>query len=214
MNTRVQFGEFSGENFYYDRESRYKFLVYEFEDLIKGEILDVGCDKKYLRDFVGDDVNYTGIDRNSTAEVYMDLEKDSLLSLNKKFDTVICTDVLEHLENIHKIFDEMLEISKGNIIISLPNAWFEFKKIPLLKNSGKFYGLPVDIPEDRHRWFFNFSEAKNFIEKKSAGKAKEVIFYPYFNKSNRLVKSIAKLILSSNKYLDLFSPTLWAVIRK
>lgn len=27
----------------------------------------------------------------------------------------------------------------------------------------KFYGLPLDPPDDRHRWFFGPEEALNFI---------------------------------------------------
>ena len=214
MKTTVRLEKFSGNNFYFDRKSRYEFLVSEFNDLINGNVLDIGCDEKYLKSILGEKINYTGIDKNNKAEIFMDLEKDSLLSINQKFDTIICTEVLEHLENIHRIFNEILEISRKYIIISLPNAWFEFKKIPILKNSGKFYGLPVETPEDRHRWFFNFSEAKHFIEKKVDGKAEEVVFYPYFNKTNQVVKTIAKTLLSENRYLNLFSPTLWAVIRK
>ncbi len=214
MKTVVRLKKFSGNNFYFDRKSRYEFLVTEFDDLIKGDILDVGCDEKYLKSISPGNINYTGIDKNSKADIYMDLEKDSLLSINKKFDTVICTEVLEHLENIHRVFDEILEISKKYIIISLPNAWFEFKKIPVLNNSNKYYGLPAEKPGDRHRWFFNFCEAKKFIEKRAEGKVEEITFYPYFNRSNKIVKVLAKTFLPENKYFNLFSPNLWAVIRK
>ena len=214
MNTDIKLKELSGNFYYHDRKSRYEFLVKEFGGIISGDLLDVGCDNKYLREILNGKINYTGIDLNESADIIMDLEKDSLLSLHKTFDTIICTDVLEHIESIHRVFDEIIEIAQKYIVVSLPNAWFDFKKIPVMKNSGKFYGLPVSVPLDRHRWFFNFTEAMDFIESNAKGKVKEINFYPYFHKSNRLIKLIAKSILSANQYYNLFSPTLWAVLKK
>ncbi len=32
------------------------------------------------------------------------------------------------------------------------------------KNHQKFYGLPIVKPSDRHKWFFNYDQALNFLE--------------------------------------------------
>ena len=83
-------------------------------------------------------------------------------------------DVLEHLDNIHEIFDELCRVSSKYIIISLPNPYndfmnFIFKGTKYNKNL-KFYGLEPEKEVDRHKWFFSSTEANNFINKRSEKK--------------------------------------------
>lgn len=87
---------------------------------------------------------------------------------DKNFHVTISIDVLEHLDNIHEIFDELCRVSQKYVIISLPNVMAQFKVSMITgKNDLKFYGLPVDKPSDRHKWFFNYEQAFNFIKKQA-----------------------------------------------
>lgn len=71
---------------------------------------------------------------------YYDLNLDNLLDLfpNKKFDLIICTEVLEHLLDPHrqmKYFQKLLK-KNGRVIISLPNENTIFHRIYALLGLG------------------------------------------------------------------------------
>ena len=57
-------------------------------------------------------------------------------------------------------------MSKKFIIISVPNAWRILKLLIQGSFEFKFYGLPINKPKDRHKWFFNYDQALNFIRKR------------------------------------------------
>ena len=38
-------------------------------------------------------------------------------------DCVVCTDVLEHVNNLHEVFEELIRITKRYVIISVPNGF-------------------------------------------------------------------------------------------
>ncbi|MBN1253037.1 MAG: class I SAM-dependent methyltransferase [Bacteroidales bacterium] len=166
--------------FYKNREERSKWLAKRFESEISDSknLLDIGCYNADLKNFISKNINYTGIDIAGKPDVFLNLDKIEKLPFNdNSFDTIVCADVLEHLENIHLIFDELCRVSNKNIIITLPNAYANIpdfflakkysKNIETQKQFGKhikFYGLPLEKPDDRHRWFFSFSEAIDFIK--------------------------------------------------
>ncbi len=165
--------------FYKSREERSKWLVERFRKAISNssKLLDVGCYNADLKKHLTDNISYTGIDIAGKPDIFINLDEiDKLPFEDNHFDTVICADVLEHLENIHLIFDELCRVSKKYIIITLPNAYAvipEFikgkkyaqnieKRLQYGKYS-KFYGLPYEKPADRHRWFFAFDESVDFL---------------------------------------------------
>lgn len=45
---------------------------------------------------------------------------------NDFFDVVICVDVIEHVENYHKLIDEMIRVSKKGVFLSTPNRRPEY----------------------------------------------------------------------------------------
>jgi hypothetical protein len=168
-------------NWYYNsREERAKWIVERFSDIFNNaeSVLDVGCWKKDIKKYLSNDIRYMGIDIAGNPDIYLDLDKIDRLPFNdNSFDVVVCADVLEHLENIHLIFDEMCRVSKRFVIITLPNPANQvfnylfgrkyakdFEKRKKFGKYSKFYGLPLEKPEDRHRWFFSYDEAIEFIE--------------------------------------------------
>jgi 2-polyprenyl-3-methyl-5-hydroxy-6-metoxy-1,4-benzoquinol methylase len=212
----INFKKFESESFYLNRATRSKFAVREFGQFFGKTILDVGSSNKELKSAIESQKikieNYTSVDL-AAADFEIDLDKESLPFETNSFETVVCTDVLEHLENIHSVFLKILSIASKNVIVSLPNCWFSLKKELFLGNeSGKFFGLPPIQPQDRHRWFFNFTEARYFLIKNCHDKARMIEFYPYFNQTNRILKKLLKYTLSDDRYLNLFSPAIWAYI--
>lgn len=155
--------------------NRAEFLIKNFDHYLKGNILDVGSGgspillKKLFKD------SYTSLDIAETRcvpEIFCDFEKEKLPIPDNSFNTVLCMDCLEHVENIHSLFDELIRVSNKYIIVSLPNNWpglikSFFKGKQYTHVAG--YGLKADPdhPGFRHKWFFNLEEAENFLFKRS-----------------------------------------------
>jgi hypothetical protein len=139
-----------------------------FGKYLKASILDVGSSSNFLKEYISKDIEYLSVDIVGEPSFKIDLEREALSRFeDDNFTTVICCDVLEHLDNLHEVFDDICRVSNRFVIISLPNNWLHFK-YRLIKNRGdsKFYGLPIEKPIDRHKWFFNYDQALNFIIKR------------------------------------------------
>ena len=57
-------------------------------------------------------VRYTGIDLGGTPDITIDLERADRLPFDAAaFRCVVCSDVLEHLDNLHAVFGELLRVA-------------------------------------------------------------------------------------------------------
>ena len=149
-----------------NRAERSQFISKIYKHYLKFSVLDVGCSENTLKSYLPENIKYVGIDISGKPDFIVNLEEDKLKMFeDQSFYIVVCTDVLEHLDNIHEIFDDLCRVSKKYIIVSLPNNWIQFK-FSLMSGMAehKFYGLPVDSPEDRHKWVFNHDQALNFLK--------------------------------------------------
>jgi len=218
---------------YRNRREKAEWMIQQFKPIFEevNSVLDVGCDRKYLKRYLSDKINYIGIDITGVPDIYFDLDKDGKLPFeDNSFDLVVCADVLEHLENIHFVFDELVRVSSKYILISLPNpasgiiAYFlgrkysrSFEKQKEFGKYMKFYGLPLEKPKDRHKWFFNTEEAVEFIKyraNKNNCKIKKIIYTIDYQKG---IKKVLKVILCGSnrkKMLNLFNGTTWFLIEK
>jgi hypothetical protein len=146
------------------RSDRPTFIGHRFGKYLKGKVLDVGCDEAVLQKLLGKE-RYSGVGMTKEACVRIDLEKAGRLPFHdQSWDTVLCLDVLEHLNNLYEMCDEIFRVAKENIIISLPNCWSQARR-SLAKGGGSIwhYGLPPTPPPDRHKWFFNTEDAVEFL---------------------------------------------------
>ncbi len=198
------------------RESRSKFVATRFNEYLDKSVLDVGCFEAPLRDLLRS-ASYTGIDIAGRPDLIVNLERiDHLPFADNAFTCVLCIDVLEHLDNLHTIFAELMRVSDRFIIISLPNCWCDARR-PLERGKGHFshYGLPLHKPEDRHKWFFNFTEARQFIE----GKAEELHLsiedmFIAEKPRNRILRLLRRMRYPGDQYHNRYSRTLWVVLGK
>lgn len=206
---------------YNNREERARFIALRFGDFLDGKVLDAGCWRKDLKKYLSNNTDYVGVDINGVPDIRIDLEKEKLPFVNNYFDCVVCSDVLEHLDNFHEVFGELIRVSKNYTILSFPNNWLCLKNI-LLKSGGdnklKFYGLPIEKPDDRHKWFFNYQEAENFILTGTKKFHYEVIINePYFVPATfvkSFLKFILRILLGKERYNNLFASALWVVLKK
>lgn len=198
------------------RRSRSEYVASRFSKYFLTSLLDVGCYEAPLRTLLSD-VQYTGVDFVGDPDIQINLEQVERLPFDDNhFDTVICIEVLEHLVNLHKLFDELIRVSGRYIIISLPNCWRD-ARVKIEKGRGSFahYGLPIDNPNDRHKWFFNFEEALHFATSKAQSNQLKLIevFATEKPKSN-LVRLARKVRYPGIKYMNRYCGTLWAVFEK
>ncbi len=110
-----------------------KILKYIDKD---ASILDIGCDEAYILKYINNYNCYLGIDINSEIIKYnkikyskmkkisfysMDIEQ-SIGNIDKKFDTVILTAVIEHLKDFYGLLSKLSDITtdKAILIITTP----------------------------------------------------------------------------------------------
>jgi SAM-dependent methyltransferase len=103
-----------------------------FKEYIFGKVLDVGCGVGYFYQWYPDKENMTNFDfvdrglPNFCSGDIADLPFE-----DGSFDTVICSDVVEHLEHhIHlKAIDEVFRVAKNRVIISSAFASWYTRKV-------------------------------------------------------------------------------------
>jgi SAM-dependent methyltransferase len=146
-----------------DDEARLSGIVRAFPQIRDGVLVDVGCRRASGRALAGRNLRYYGLDRIGVADVRADLAQ-GLPFVDHGVDIVLALDVLEHVDDIHAAFAEVCRVASRFLAITLPNVyeikgrWRFLRGSPL---SGK-YGLPDEVPSDRHRWIFSLSEARRF----------------------------------------------------
>ena len=208
------------KDFYKNRKERTEWITTRFNDVFdaSSSVLDVGCWERDLATFLPQGKKYYGIDIAGSPDQVIDLEKIERLPFEDvSYDTVACLDVLEHIENIHCISDELFRVAKKNVIITLPNPlrgiWGYIFKRKTNKGEGygiysKYYGLPLEVPEDRHRWFFSYDEAVRFITHKAnqSGFSVTVVETDMDHKRAttlpRIVARIGAMLFGKNMFAD------------
>jgi SAM-dependent methyltransferase len=118
-----------------DRAERAEYVANRFKRFLSGRIIDVGCDHATLKKLLSN-IDYVGVDVGGDPDIQLNLEEIHYLLFNDRvFDCVVCTDVLEHLNNLHHIFGELIRVARG----------------PIGRGKGSLghYGLPADPPRDR-----------------------------------------------------------------
>lgn len=127
-----------------------QFFAYRYEryrykavgGLCSGRVLDIGCGRQPLRQFLRSECDYVGLDHPQTGSLYesrpsIHADARSLPFPDQAFDTVVCLEVLEHLSEPHEALCEARRVLKsdGRMILSTPFLY------------------PIhDAPTDYYRW--------------------------------------------------------------
>ena len=127
---------------------------------LKGDVLDVGCGQSPYKFLLNkDNTRYQGIDIAEAMRFKYD--NPEVISFNgrdipfgdEKFDGLICTEVLEHVEDYQRLIDEMHRVLKSGAtgIITVP--W-----------SARYHYIPWDYfrytPSSLRTMFSKFSNAE------------------------------------------------------
>lgn len=116
-------------------------------------ILDAGCGEGFILKFLyenkigkrleGVEFSDDALNIGKILHPYLTLKKGNIYSLsykNKQFDIVLCTEVLEHLDNPAKALSEVERVSSKYVLITVPHEpwWtlFNFTKWGKSKEIG------------------------------------------------------------------------------
>lgn len=198
------------------RQSRSEFVAVRFEKYLVGSILDVGCFEAPLRTLLSG-CKYIGIDVAGLPDIQLNLDSGEKLPFDDaEFDCSLCIEVLEHLDNLHFVFTELVRVSSRYVLVSLPNCWRD-ARVKIEKGEGDFlhYGLPFEKPLDRHKWFFNVQQAQGFFEYQ-ATKHNLKIVESFLTEKPKfpLIRFFRKLRFPGNKYDNRYANTAWVVFEK
>lgn len=114
-------------------DSRYlvkRFLAEKLRECTQGvfskRILDVGCGEKPYMMYFPNTNHYVGIDERSASADVRGVG-EYLPFKSKAFDTAICTQVLEHVENPRRVLEELNRslTDNGVLILSTHGFWIE-----------------------------------------------------------------------------------------
>ena len=164
---------------YAHRGGRARELLDGFGDALEGRILDVGAGAnaaifqaalgpRYEALDIAASYKFATVRERDAVRHVCDLEREPLPFADRSYGTVICLDVLEHVDDIHRLHDELFRVADRRVVISLPNNWPGFLWNVLAGRNLRHragYGLgPLPArPGERHKHFFNLEEAASFL---------------------------------------------------
>lgn len=137
------------------RQNITNFVISCFENRgLKPPFLDVGCGKRSYRPEVieklGADVPYIALDHYLSNNITDPLRLPNLIAdvtylpiASSSVNTVICTEVLEHVENDSLVLGEISRVTKSNgiLILTLPGADVPKHKKPPYQIDYRRYDL-------------------------------------------------------------------------
>ncbi len=165
-------------------QQRIKYLLKYCRIAEKDKVLEVGCGSGYIMNIISKGELY-GIDFSKTAITWAKQKLKNKLNIkhlsvqpgehtnfpDNYFDVVYCSEVIEHVANPEKIFDEIYRISKpdARVIFTFPNEAMinickQFvKKIGLYKIILK--GIPEHMEDEWHVTEFSLKLFKHLALK-------------------------------------------------
>lgn len=199
-----------------DRAARSRFVARRFAPYLAESVLDVGCYEAPLRDLLAG-VRYHGVDVAGRPDQVLDLDSGAPLPFaDRSWSCVICIEVLEHLEHLHQVFDELVRVAASHVIVSLPNCWRDARR-PIERGRGDFahYGLPPEPPADRHRWFFSYTQGRDFIASRARAHGLEVVeMFGTEMHRGALTRVLRRAAYPGEAYFNRYVQTLWSVLRR
>ena len=140
-------------------------------------ILDIGCGDGVLVDYIGDEINYRGLDigagcypeRHNAKIIYIHDNISLVKELeNAKAEMVLLINVLEHTEEFSDLFQIALKCSSKYVFVCLPNEENIHNILNFASGNGiDSHGLEMHGKHlnQRHLWLIQEVKARNILEK-------------------------------------------------
>lgn len=134
-----------------------QWTINQFSNFLHGDILEVGCGVGNFTKLLFSFGTVSAIDINkdylkltkriigNRGEVGVgDIEKGKYFFKDKKFDTIICLNVLEHIQNDVGALDNLFDLLKkdGRLILIVPSEKFLYGEIDRSIGHFRRYGKP------------------------------------------------------------------------
>ena len=137
-------------------------------------VLDIGCgagqlalalrNKNCVVDGMDLNLNRLAVNRSIYRTLFeQDIESFDFTASTEKYDLVVFSDVLEHLQQADHVLREAKEILRegGKVVISLPNVGYYSNRLGLLFGNWEYQD--EGILDRTHLRFFTLASAKRFI---------------------------------------------------
>lgn len=166
-----------GQMYQQDKYVRKRFEIYQIliGPYLKKEmkVLDLGG---YTGDFLrilpkGVDYTVVDIDEKALALakkkgakiIHLDLNKDKL-SLKGRYDLIVVTEVLEHLQDPETVLNQIKKLLKkgGIVLVSLPNDNLIYHRFRVLMGKGI---IKIPFSSHYHLHFPTIAQSKEFINR-------------------------------------------------
>ena len=133
-------------------------------------VLDVGCGEGFTlhrlskekigKEFEGVEADETAIALGKKLYPRLTIKKGDIYKLpfkDNSFDLVVCTEVLEHLDNPRKAYKELIRVCRKYILLSVPNEpFFTWQRIARFQNILHLGAHPEHIQHWSARGFTKF----------------------------------------------------------
>lgn len=168
----------------------------------KGSVLDVGCSDASLllmldnKKKMGVDINKEQIERNKKLykDIYFKFGDIVKLPLKESFDYVVCSEVLEHLENPEKAISELHRVCRRYLIVSVPTYLSLFC-------IRRHYDNPKANVGVGHIQGYTLKKIQNQLEK-NGFVVRKVVGTRFVTIPNTIAKKIRHILLPIDLYLD------------
>lgn len=147
----------------------YEAFLHQAKELDPQSVLDVGCGEGFTLEklknreigkrLVGIDFLDTAIQIGKRERPYLDLSQGNIYDIpykDNEFDLVICSEVLEHVDDPKKGLSELERVTKKYALLSVPNEpFFMLSNLIRGKNISRFGN---DIEHINHWSMFGFEK--------------------------------------------------------
>ncbi len=168
MSTAKDFNPTISHRFYFMRKGLLSSIKKNAFSL-NGKLLDFGCGSKpyqslfTVEEYIGLDYEKTGHDhRNEQIDVFYDGK--TIPFPDQYFDSILCSEVLEHLFDLNAVLSEMNRVlkDKGKLLVTCPFVWTEHE-VPYDFARYTQFALK-DIFEKAGFRILEYSKQGNFVE--------------------------------------------------
>lgn len=135
-----------------------------------GTLLDFGCGQKPYKNLCVNATQYIGVDFQNEGHSHekedIDIYYDGhhLPFNNEYFDSVFCSEVLEHVFNLDEVLNEIHRVMKpgGKMLLTVPFAWDEHEAP---NDFGRYTSYGIKDIMERHGFEIEqFQKTGNFIK--------------------------------------------------
>jgi hypothetical protein len=160
-----------------------------------GALVDVGARDRILQPYLsGSRLCYLSADLGPGHDFNWNLELP-IPAPDNAYDFVTALDVLEHVEQFHSAFRELLRITRCTLFVALPNMTHLAHRLEFFVTGriGAKYALLPKHQGDRHRWLTHYKDIVRFMEHQAATARVSVRQYNWIHGYSPLERLISYL---------------------